>query len=412
MDRRGTERGAMRAFTNAMIAPPGPGRAAQPAAPAPQPARAPAAAAAPMPAQAPAPAPERRGLLGGFFGPEGRDARARLAIGLEGMTLNPNEALIGQLQRGIQSRETAAQKNATVEWLKSRGREDLAAAIEGGLPAADALRIAMEPAPQADPLAAINLEKAKIELQRLKSGADMDPNVQSSAPLPDQSGVVLTMRDGSVQVRTVGGGVVTGQAAMDFVRTAQENAAEYQRSIYGARREGTLGADIGMGEEAAAAGARGTELGRAQGAAIAGAPTDIATADMTLQYIDEVRQHPGIDIGTGATSVANILPGTPGYEFQRRVDQLLAGGFLTAIDQLRGMGALSNVEGQTATRAISRMDTATRKDEFLDALADYEAVVKMGRERASSRIQQPATEQPAAPIGMPSDDDLLRMYGG
>ena len=144
MDRRGTERGAMRAFTNAMMAPPGPGRAAQPAAPAPQPARAPAAA--PMPAQAPAPAPERRGLLGGFFGPEGRDARARLAIGLEGMTLNPNEALIGQLQQGIESRETAAQKNATVEWLKSRGRDDLAAAMEGGLPAADALRIAMEPA--------------------------------------------------------------------------------------------------------------------------------------------------------------------------------------------------------------------------------------------------------------------------
>lgn len=114
---------------------------------APQPARAPAAA--PTPAQAPAPTPERRGLLGGFFGPEGRDARARLAIALEGMTMNPNEALIGELQRGIQSRETAAQKNATVEWLKSRGREDLAAAIEGGLPAADALRIAMEPAPQA-----------------------------------------------------------------------------------------------------------------------------------------------------------------------------------------------------------------------------------------------------------------------
>lgn len=64
------------------------------------------------------------------------------------MTMNPNQALVGELQRGIQARETAAQKNATVEWLKSRGRDDLAAAIEGGLPAADALRIAMEPAAQ------------------------------------------------------------------------------------------------------------------------------------------------------------------------------------------------------------------------------------------------------------------------
>ena len=113
-----------------------------------QPASAPMAA--PMQA-APAPAPQQqRGLLGGFFGPEGRDARARLAIGLEGLTMRPNQALIGQLQQGIESRETAAQKNATAEWLRSRGREDLAAAMEGGLPAADALRIAMQPAPQAE----------------------------------------------------------------------------------------------------------------------------------------------------------------------------------------------------------------------------------------------------------------------
>lgn len=73
-----------------------------------------------------------------------------LAIGLQGMTLNPNQALIGAVQERMgqrrEARETAAQRNATVEFLRSRGREDLAAAIQGGLPAADALRIAMTPA--------------------------------------------------------------------------------------------------------------------------------------------------------------------------------------------------------------------------------------------------------------------------
>jgi len=119
--------------------------------------------AAPMPAQA---APQRQGLLGGFFGPQGRDARARLAIGLEGMTLNPNQALIGQLESDIENREIARQNNATVAWLRSRNRNDLADAVEtGGLPAADALKIAMEPA---DPMAAINLEKAQIELEKLR----------------------------------------------------------------------------------------------------------------------------------------------------------------------------------------------------------------------------------------------------
>ena len=373
--------------------------------------------------QAPMQAPQPRGLLGGFFGPEGRDARSRLAIGLEGLAMNPNQALIGQLQEGIESRATASQKNATIEWLRARGHDDLAAALEAGAPVQEVLAESvrrMQPEdplaainlqkaqlelqkmqnPQADPLAAINLQKAQIELERLKSGIDMDPNVQSSAPLPDQSGVVLTLRDGSVQVRTVGGDVVTGPAAMDFVRQAQERGAEYQRSIYGARREGTLGADIGMGGEAAAAVERGKAIGQVEGAAIAGAPVDVTTADTTLQYIEEIRTDPGLDIGTGGTSMANIVPGTPGFDFQNRVNQLLSGGFLTAIDQLRGMGSLSNAEGQTATRAISRMDTATSKTAFLDALSDYEAIVRMGRERAASRVPQPAPTPVVAPAGV------------
>ena len=128
------------------------GRVPQPPATLPQPARAPMAAPAPMqaPMQAPQAAERPRGLLGGFFGPEGRDARSRLAIGLEGLAMNPNQALIGQLQEGIESRATASQKNATIEWLRSRGHDDLAAALEGGLPAADALRIAMQPAAKSE----------------------------------------------------------------------------------------------------------------------------------------------------------------------------------------------------------------------------------------------------------------------
>jgi len=49
----------------------------------------------------------------------------------------------------------------------------------------------------------------------------------------------------------VSGETVEGQRAIDLVQQSQEKAAELQRSIYGARREGTLGADIDLGGEAA-----------------------------------------------------------------------------------------------------------------------------------------------------------------
>jgi hypothetical protein len=323
-----------------------------------------------------------------------------LALAFNSLRMNPDQNLATTVQARQDQRGQEQAANRTAQWLRSRGHDDLASALEAGsIDAGSTVNAALSRERPADPMDALNMQIKQVELERLKSGVDMDPNVQSSAPLPDQSGVVLTLRDGSVQVRTVGGEVVTGTAAMDFVRAAQERGAEYQRSIYGARREGTLGADIGMGGEAAAAVERGKAIGQVEGAAIAGAPVDVTTADTTLQLIESVRQDPGLDIGTGATSAANIVPGTPGYDFQNRVNQLLSGGFLTAIDQLRGMGALSNAEGQTATRAISRMDTATSKTAFLDALSDYENVVRMGRERAAARVPQPAAPVGGAPAG-------------
>lgn len=99
----------------------------------------------------PAAEPEkRRGLLG-FLGDE--DRRARLAIALEGMTLNPNTALVGALQEGIKGRREDKRINATAQWLKSRGRDDLAEImLAGGLSPTDAVRSAMTPEPQAEPI--------------------------------------------------------------------------------------------------------------------------------------------------------------------------------------------------------------------------------------------------------------------
>ena len=330
-----------------------------------------------------------------------------LALAANSLRDRPDQN-IAQIVQGRQDRrDEKATVNRTAAWLASQGRDDLAQAmLAGGLDPRAAVAEFYKPVADTR-LQDLQIEKAQIELDQLQSGINKDPDVQSSQPLPDQSGVVITLRDGSVQVKTVGGETLRGQAAVDYVRQSQDRSAEYQRSIYGARREGTLGADVVLGQEAAAAGARGTEIGQAQGAAIAGAPVDLATADTTLQYIGEIRNHPGLDIGTGATSIANIVPGTPGYDFQNRLNQLLSGGFLTAIDQLRGMGALSNTEGQTATRAISRMDSATSKEEFLAALNDYETVVSAGRSRAATRMEgqqspQVGAQQGGAPVTPPA----------
>jgi hypothetical protein len=73
--------------------------------------------------------------------------------------------------------------------------------------------------------------------------------------------------------------------------------------------------------------------GEAAANAEVAAPADIAVADRTLGYIDEVRNHPGKGQGTGLSSYGNWIPGTSGKDFQNRVDQLKSGAFLSAIDE-------------------------------------------------------------------------------
>lgn len=138
------------------------------------------------------------------------------------------------------------------------------------------------------------------------------------------------------------------------------------------------------------------EIGTAQGKQIAAAPGDIAAADEALALIDSLRVDPNREWGTGMSSALNFIPGTPGKSFQLKVNQARSGAFLTAIQQLRGMGALSNAEGQTATDAVTRLTTADTEDGFLKALSDYEKVVRAGRDRASGRLQ-PQSSSPSRP---------------
>lgn len=154
----------------------------------------------------------------------------------------------------------------------------------------------------------------------------------------------------------------------------------------------------------------GGAAGRVGGEGMAAAPGDIAAGQTALDMINQIRTHPELGWATGMSAQlgGNMMGGTGRFAFQNLVDQAKSGAFLTAVQEMRGLGALSNAEGQSATQAITRMNTALSKDDFLKALADYEAIVLRGMERAQARLQgggvgpfgagQPA-QQPAQPSG-------------
>lgn len=144
-----------------------------------------------------------------------------------------------------------------------------------------------------------------------------------------------------------------------------------------------------------AAGAAG---GKAQGEALAAAPGDIASATLALDIINQIRTHPELRWATGFSAGVggNAVPGTGRFDFQNLVDQAKSGAFLTAVQEMRGLGALSNAEGGAATQAITRMNTATTTEGFLKALADYERVVAGGLDRARARLSSQQGSAPSA----------------
>ena len=155
-----------------------------------------------------------------------RDFAGRLAIAANTLRQRPDPNIPALVQHARAQRKG----NRTAEWLAQQpGGEPYARLIE------------------ADPNAAASV-LAAYQKQVIGGG---DANVQSSEMLPDLSGTIMTLRDGSIRVVTAGGDTIEGQEAVDFVQAARDADAKYQRDIYSARREGTLGADIEYGGEAA-----------------------------------------------------------------------------------------------------------------------------------------------------------------
>lgn len=151
--------------------------------------------------------------------------------------------------------------------------------------------------------------------------------------------------------------------------------------------------------DAASESAAGTVEGRIGAEAAAAAPADVQTGEMALDLINQIKTHPELRWATGTSAGlgGNAIPGTGRYDFQNLVEQAKSGAFLSAIQQMRGMGSLSNAEGQAATQAVTRMNTATSTEAFLKAVDDYERIVRAGLNKARGRLPGGASPETLSP---------------
>lgn len=120
-----------------------------------------------------------------------------------------------------------------------------------------------------------------------------------------------------------------------------------------------------------------------------------SNADYLLTKVDELIAHPGFETSVGAKgptmgfgAFKTPISGTDAADFAARFEEIQGQSFLQAIENLRGMGALSNVEGETATKAIKRMGTTQSEAEFKAASRDFQDIIKRGVDRARVKLGQ------------------------
>lgn len=324
-------------------------------------------------------AEEPKGLLGGFLTPDRRD---NLIMALEGMTLNPNQALIqaaGQrVQQRRQDKTTKERANRTAEWLRGRGRADLADGVQSGaIPANAAIQAAMQQ-PADDRTALIkNYEFARSQGFQ-GSLTDFQAANKPSTTIEVNTGA-KTSKYGDAPTGTVWALDDKGEHVMEPIPgTDRQRPVTLPLAGTAAEKRASELAEKTVQDDSAAA--------RAQG---------------TVDLIESIISDPALPSITGMIQ-GRMPPVTQeGTDLNVKIDQLKGQAFLQAFESLKGGGQITEREGIAAQNAMARLNRAQSQEAFTSALKELQDIAARGLARAKGE-NVPAPEA-SVPQQVPQD---------
>lgn len=142
------------------------------------------------------------------------------------------------------------------------------------------------------------------------------------------------------------------------------------------------------------------------------------TMSRTIDTANKVLKSPGFTgyFGTNFNPLSSrYLPGTDAADTSALVDTLKSQGFMSGIQQMRGMGALSNAEGQKVVDAIGNLSPSQSEKSAKAAIQTIINTTQMAQKRMQQKYgkdipdqerQSPTSQQQL------SDDDLINKYLG
>lgn len=139
------------------------------------------------------------------------------------------------------------------------------------------------------------------------------------------------------------------------------------------------------------------EIGKQAGQATVALPGAKTMVENAFKTISELRSHPGLNAGTGASNIfdpRSWIPGTDSYDFQAKNKQATGQSFMAARDSLKGAGQVTDFEGAKGEQAIANLDAAQSKEQYLVALDNVERMLKASYEDMQRKAGMANTPTP------------------
>jgi Transglycosylase SLT domain len=131
------------------------------------------------------------------------------------------------------------------------------------------------------------------------------------------------------------------------------------------------------------------------------------------------KAHDGFATGVGMPSLnpldgnlaGYIVPGSPAANFRTKLNTLKAQVFLPMVQSMKGMGALSNAEGEKLTAAIGNLDPNQSEDAFKSSIKQIITDLETYRNRATKPPQANNAPRAKPATGGNDVDAILRKHG-
>ncbi len=129
----------------------------------------------------------------------------------------------------------------------------------------------------------------------------------------------------------------------------------------------------------------------------------ISTFDRSISTIDEILADPALPSAVGVKGITSYLPGSDAQTVKAKIETLKSQSFLNEVEKMKGLGALTEAEGQRLVSAIGSLDRDMPEKAFkaeLNKIRGYMEARKSAAAKKYGLEQQqssPSAQAGAAP---------------